>query len=165
MLTFEAGFLLPALVSGYAELLVGSKELDLLLNGFVSSISGIIASPESTTVSEEGLQKLTTLNTMCEVDDTFWSRVKEFRIVMLLKTVLDWHIVSSGSRNSWVVKTEILRLLRSLLPWIKHIDGDFWGKGLNLLNEALKVGQYTTELIISLVLIHPWSFCLFNLLR
>lgn len=165
MLTFEAGFLLPALVSGYAELLVGSKELDLLLNGFVSSISGIIASPESTTVSEEGLQKLTTLNTMCEVDDTFWSRVKEFRIVMLLKTVLDWHIVSSGSRNSWVVKTEILRLLRSLLPWIKHIDGDFWGKGLNLLNEALKVGQYTTELITSLVLIHPWDFCLFNLLR
>jgi len=156
---------LPALVSGYAELLAGSKELDLLLNGFVSSISGIIASPESTIVSEEGLQKLTMLNTMCEVDDTFWSRVKEFRIVMLLRTVLDWPTITGGSPNSWVVRTEILRLLRSLLPWINHIDGDFWGKGLNVLNEALEAGQYAAELIISLVLIHPLSFYLFNLLR
>lgn len=144
-LTLVGHFLLPALVLGYAELLVGSKELDLLLNGLVSSTSGIIASPGSTAVAEEGLLKLTMLNAMCEVDDTFWSRVKEFRIIMLLKTVLNW---PTDLANSWVVITEILRLVRSLLPWIKHVDGDFWERGLNLLKEALEVVPSDTRLTI-----------------
>jgi hypothetical protein len=130
------GFLLPAVVLGYAELLVGSKELDLLLNGIVSSISGINT---STAVVEEGLQKLTTLNTLCEVDDMCWSRVKEFRIVMLLKTVLNWWSVVKDSHESWVISTEVLQLMKSLFPWIKHIDGDFWARGMTLLKEALDV--------------------------
>ena len=145
------GFLLPSLATGYAELLVGSKELDLILNGLVSSISGIIVSPTSGsafTVTGDGLPKLTTLNTLCEVDDTFWSRVKEFRIVMLLKTLLNWPSVMDRFPGSWVVSTEILRLLRSLLPWIKHIDGDFWGKTLNLLNEAFEVRLADTNLML-----------------
>ena len=141
-LTCVESFLLPALATGYAELLVGSKELDLILNGLVSSISGIIVSPGSNSTSAvigEGLQKLTTLNTLSEVDNTFWSRVKEFRVVMLLKTVLNWPTVTEGSHSSWVVSTEILRLLKSLLPWIKHIDGEFWEMSLNLVNKAFKV--------------------------
>ena len=133
------GFLLPALATGYADFLVGSKELDLILDGLVSSISGIIVNTPSTTVGEAGLMKLTTLNTLCEVDDTFWSRVKESRIVMLLKTVLNWPSATDGSSISWVLSTELLRFLRSLLPWIQHIDGDFWKRGLKLLTEALEV--------------------------
>jgi hypothetical protein len=129
---------------------VGSKELDLILNGLVSSISGIIVSPGSNSASGvigEGLRKLTTLNILCEVDDTFWSRVKEFRIVMLLKTVLNWPTVTEGCHSSWVVSTEILRLFKSLLLWIKHIDGDFWENILNMVNEAFKVLLAVIDLI------------------
>jgi hypothetical protein len=135
-------------VTGYAELLVGSEELDLLLNGLVSSISGIIASPGSTAVVQGGIKKLAILNAMCDVDDTFWSRVKEFRIIMLLKTVLDWPSAVEGSSHSWVVSTEVLRLLRSVIPWVKHVESDFWGKGLDLLKEALEVFPLVTGLTI-----------------
>lgn len=96
-------------------------------------------SNSTSAVIGEGLQKLTTLNTLCEVDNSFWSRVREFRIVMLLKTVLNWPTVTEGSPGAWVVSTEILRLLKSLLLWIKHIDGGFWEKSLNLVNKAFKV--------------------------
>ena len=40
------GFLLPALALGYSEL-AGSRELDLILNGLISSVSGIIASEQN----------------------------------------------------------------------------------------------------------------------
>lgn len=133
---------MSALVTGNAELLTGSNELDLILNGLVSSISGIIATngtSSSPAILDEGLQKLTALNTLSEVDESFWSRVKEFRIVMLVKTILDWPSAVLRSSNSWIVTTEILRLLRSLLVWIKHIDGDFWEKMTVLLKDALFV--------------------------
>jgi hypothetical protein len=113
-----------------------------VLNGLVSSISGIIVTNDSNSnsaVGEEGLVKLTMLNTVCEVDDVFWSKVKEFRIVMLLKTVLNWPSAVEGSQVSRVVSTEILRLLRSLFPWIKHINGDFWEKAVHVLKDALQV--------------------------
>lgn len=53
------GFLVPALASGYTEL-PGSKELDLILNGIVSSITGIIVSgPESASaVERDGMSLL-----------------------------------------------------------------------------------------------------------
>jgi hypothetical protein len=133
---------LSSLVTGNAELLTGSNELDLILNGLVSSISGIIATngtSSSPAILDEGLQKLTALNTLSEVDESFWSRVKEFRIVMLVKTILDWPSAVLRSSNSWIVTTEILRLLRSLLVWSKHIDGDFWEKLTVLLKDALLV--------------------------
>ena len=142
--------MLSALVVGNAELLAGSNELDLILNGLVSSISGIIytnGSSSSHTVVTDGLRKLTALNTMSEVDETFWSRVKEFRIVMVVKTVLDWPNGVAGSSASWIISTEILRLMRSLLVWIKHLDGDFWEKMINLLQDALEVVLIPTFLM------------------
>jgi hypothetical protein len=136
-----SGFLLPALAVGYSELAMGSRELDLILNSLLSSISGINKTTGETSASavEEGLWMLTLLNTMSEVDETFWSRVKEFRIVMLVKTVLSWPNVVEHTSTSWVVSTEILRLLRPLVRWIKDIDGDFWEKAVDLLKHSLKV--------------------------
>jgi hypothetical protein len=142
--------LLSALVVGNAELLAGSNELDLVLNGLVSSISGIIyttGSSSSHAVVTDDLRKLTALNTMSEVDETFWSRVKEFRIVMLVKTVLDWPNAVADSSASWITSTEMLRLMRSLLVWIKHIDGDFWEKMIILLQDALEVVLISAFLI------------------
>jgi hypothetical protein len=138
------------LVVGNAELLAGSNELDLILNGLVSSISGIIytnGSSSSHAVVTDGLRKLTALNTMSEVDETFWSRVKEFRIVMVVKTVLDWPNGVAGSSASWIISTEILRLMRSLLVRIKHIDGDFWEKMIIVLQDALEVVLISTFLM------------------
>jgi hypothetical protein len=66
---------------------------------------------------------------------------------MLLKTVLNWPTATEDSPSAWVVSTEILRLLKSLLPWIKHIDGDFWEKSLNLVNKAFKVVPVVIDLI------------------
>jgi hypothetical protein len=146
---------------GYAELLVGSKELDLILNSLVSSVSGIIPTIGSNSTSAivgEGLQKLTLLNTLEGVDDTFWSRVKEFRIMMLFKTVLQWSVTVKDLEVSWVVSTEALRLMRSLLPWIKHINGDFWENGITVLKEALEVTSIIAVLIIQLCVEKPTQF-------
>ena len=58
---------------------------------------------------------------------------------MLLKTVLNWPSAVVGSPVSWLVSTEILRLMKSLLPWIKHVDGDFWEKAMQILKASLEV--------------------------
>jgi hypothetical protein len=134
-----SGFLVPALVSGYSELLNGSKELDLILNGLVSSVSGINASAGAEALIQDGLPKLASLNVLCEVDDSFWNRVKEFRVIMLLRTTLNWVDALQESSALWLVSTEVLRLVRSLLPWIKHAEGDFWQKIYFLLFDSLEV--------------------------
>lgn len=161
LLTSLDGFLLPALALGYAELLAGSKELDLILNSLVSSISGIVPTTGSnfaSTIRDEGLKKLTLLNLLEGVDNTFWSRVKEFRIVMLLKTVLNWPAAVKGLEGSWVVSSEVLRLMRSLLSSIKHIDGDFWEKGLTAMKEALEVISIFKVLIVQACVEKPMQF-------
>jgi hypothetical protein len=133
-------FLICAMASSYAEPLNGQKELDLILNGLVSSISGIIADgTNSEIIQRDGLQKLATLNTMCQSDESFWSRVKEFRIVMLVKTVLNWPGDVTDPAYSWILSTEILRLMRSLLPFIQHIEGEFWGNTMKILENSLEV--------------------------
>ena len=125
---------------GYAEPLFLSPELDLTRNSLVSSISGIIANPgsDNAAVTGEGLQKLSMLNTMLEDDDVFWSKVKEFRRVMLLKTVVNWPNVVKDSGFSWIVLSEVLRLFRFLLPW-SPMPGDVLEKGLELLKDSLQV--------------------------
>ena len=133
------GFLISALVSGYSELLNGSKELDLILNGLVSSISGVSASAGVAALTEDGLPKLTTLNVLCEIDESFWARIKEFRQIVLLRTTLYWVDVVRDSPFHWVVSTEVLRLVKSLLPWTKHAEADFWEKTYKLLNDSLEV--------------------------
>ena len=129
---------MPALALGFAELLVHSNELDLILNSLISALSGTSKPPESLMIGE-GLRLLAMLNTMTEVDEEFWGRVKEFRIVLLLKTVLPWPPAVESSTIAWVLSTEILRLIRSLLPWIKDIDSGFWKWEIELLKHALKV--------------------------
>src|SRR5579859_3136519 len=89
VLTKAGSFLVCAIATSYAEKLAGQKELDLILNSLVSSISGIIANG-SDTIQTDGLKLLATLNTICQADESFWSRIKEFRIIMLVKTVLNW---------------------------------------------------------------------------
>lgn len=125
---------------GYAEPLFLSAELDLTRNSLVSSISGIIAnsSNDNTAVTGEGLQKLSMLNVMLEDDDVFWSKVKEFRRVMLLKTVLNWPNAVKESQLSWIVSTEVLQLFRSLLPW-GPMPGDLLEKGISVLKDSLQV--------------------------
>ena len=125
---------------GYAEPLYLSPELDLVRNGLVSSISGIITNVGSDTsaVTVEGIPKLAMLNAMLEEDDQFWSKVKEFRRVMLLKTVVDWPAAVRDSGVSWVVLTEVLQLLRSLLPW-GPTPGNVLEKCLQLLKDSLQV--------------------------
>ena len=129
------------MVSGYSELLSHSKELILLLNGLVSSISGIIAGTATTsTILGEGLQKLSALNTMSEEVDSFWASLKQFRVLMLIRTILQWRDVVTDTQASWIVSTELLRLIRSLVPSIKHLNGDFWEKAFDLLRSSLDVG-------------------------
>ena len=137
-----SGFLLAALASGYSELLNGSKDLELILNGLVSSISGITASGGVQALIQDGLPKLASLNILCEVDDSFWNRVKEFRVVMLLRTTLNWVNALLESSVHWLVSAEVLRLVRSLLPWIKHSEGDFWEKIYSLLYDSLEVACF-----------------------
>lgn len=151
---------------GYAELLVASNDLDLILNGLVSSISGIIpgsASGSASIIENEGLQKLTTLNILCEADETFWSRIKELRIVMILRAVFNWPTIVKDSPTSWIISTEILRLQRSLLPWIKHLDGDFWEKGMSLLKSSLEVFNSVSLLISRCVVMRQWPACRSNM--
>lgn len=125
---------------GYAEPLYLSAELDLIRNGLVSSISGVIAgsSNDTSAVTGEGLQKLAMLNQMLGDDDEFWSKVKEFRRVMLLRTVLTWPSAVKESQLSWIVSTEVLQLFRFLLP-SASMPGDLMEKGIALLKESLQV--------------------------
>jgi hypothetical protein len=162
MLT-TAGFLLPALVAGYSELLHHSKELHLLLNGLVSSISGIIAgtSPISRLL-EEGLVKLAALNTMSEEDGSFCTSMKEFRILMLVKTVLQWKEVVVAHPESWILSVELLRLMKSLLPTIKRMNGDFWESTIGLLKSSLEVYNALNFLIPSYASGNQLSICLCN---
>jgi hypothetical protein len=134
------GFLFPALASGYAELLIGSKELYLQINSLISSISGItVMNDPVAAIESTGLKKLSTLNAICEVDPWFWVTVREFRILMLVRTVLDWRRPLTDTPSSWIVSTEILRLMRSLLAHINHLEGDFWEKTLNAMVDAVEV--------------------------
>jgi hypothetical protein len=156
-----SGFLVPALVSGYSELLNGSKELDLILNGLVSSVSGINPSAGAEALIQDGLPKLASLNVLSEVDDSFWNRVKEFRVIMLLRTTLNWVDALRDSSAHWLVSTEVLRLVRSLLPWIKHAEGDFWQKIYTLLFDSLVVESFLfLPLIVRLVCKNHQSFYL-----
>ena len=131
---------MPALVTGYAELLSQSKELSLLLNGLVSYISGIIAGTSSiNTILGEGVQKLSALNLLSEGSEVFWPSVKEFRIIILVRSALNWADAIADSPSAWIIYTEQLRLMRSLLPCIKLLNGDFWGKTFSILNTSLTV--------------------------
>lgn len=105
----------------------------------MSSISGLNAGAGLKVLTQNGLPKLAALNILCEIDDSFWARVKEFRIVMLLRTTLNWVDAVHEASEKWVVSTEVLRLVKSLLPWIKHAEGDFWEKTSVLLNDSLEV--------------------------
>jgi|SRR5277367_332651 hypothetical protein len=138
MLKSKGTFLIPALAVGYAEPLFLSAELDLTRNTLVSSISGIIASFSIDIATGEGLQKLALLNTILGDDDEFWSKVKEIRRFMLLKTVLNWPSLAKRSQLSWVVSTEVLQLLRFLLPW-GPMPGDIRETGFGLLGNSLQV--------------------------
>jgi hypothetical protein len=134
-----SGFLLPALVVGYAELLVGSKEYDVIANGLVSSITGISKSSE-TLQGNEGLRMLSFLNIMVEIDEFFWGEIKELRILMLLNSVLEWPTLTKQHLpENWIILTEFFRLMRSLLPWITALEGRFWGKITMILKSAMKV--------------------------
>lgn len=131
-------FLVSAVTTSYAEQLVGQKELDLLFNMLISSISGIIANgSNSERIQGAGLQGLATLNTMIQADESFWSRIQEFRVVMLVKTVLNWPGDVTDPFYSWILSTEILRLMRSLFPWIHHVKEDFWGDRFDILMDIL----------------------------
>jgi hypothetical protein len=88
-----------------------------------------------------GLEQLTTLNTMCQSDLMFWARVQESRIVMLVNTLLPWPTKVSGSASLWIVGTEILRLMKSVLPFIQHLNGDFWGPLMLNLRDFLQVSH------------------------
>lgn len=134
----QGSFLTCAVATSYAEKLAGQKELDLVLNGLVSSISGIIANG-SDTIQTDGLTKLATLNTICQADESFWSRIKEFRIIMLVKTVLNWPGDVIDPMYTWILSTELLQLMRSLLPFVQHVEGDFWGNMMHILKDSLEV--------------------------
>jgi hypothetical protein len=139
----------------------GSKELDLILNGLVSSVTGINASAGAEALIQDGLPKLASLNVLSEVDDSFWNRVKEFRVIMLLRTTLNWVDALRDSSAHRLVSTEVLRLVKSLLPWIKHTEGDFWGKIYTLLFDSLVVHFFLfLPLIGRLVCKNHQSFCL-----
>ena len=94
------------------------------------------------TIQGSGLEKLATLNTICQTHELFWSRVQESRIVMLVKTVLPWPLKVTDSASSWIVRTEVLRLMRSVMPFIQHITGDFWDPLMLTLSESLRVSDY-----------------------
>jgi hypothetical protein len=105
----------------------------------VSSISGINASAGAEALIQDGLPKLASLNVLCEVDDSFWNRLKEFRVIMLLRTTLNWVDALRESPAHWIVSAEVLRSVRSSLPWIKHTEGEFWEKIYTLLFDSLLV--------------------------
>jgi len=131
---------LPAVVVGYGELLSLSKDLTFLLNGLVSSVSGIIAGTTPlSTIQGDGLQALSALNTMSEGNEGFWSSMKAFRILMLIRTILRWTEAVVDSPSAWIVSTELFRLMKSLLPAIKELNGDFWETVIELLKSSLEV--------------------------
>lgn len=141
MLKSKGTFLIPALAVGYAEQLFLSAELDLTRNTLVSSISGIVASFSNRIATGEGLQKLAMLNTILGDDDEFWSKVREFRRFMLLRTVLNWPGLVSHSQISWVVSTEVLQIFRFLLPW-SPISRDILELGFFRLRNSLQVKSF-----------------------
>ena len=106
--------------------------MNLLLNSLVSSITGI------RTATDEGLQKLATLTFVCESHYGAFSELKEFKNIMLMKTVLGWFKGVNESENSWVLTTEILRLFRLMFPSISHVDGEFWQQIIVILKAALE---------------------------
>lgn len=138
-------FLTCAISSSYADLLVAQSEHDYILNRLVSSISGIMTTSTDAKIIDKiegtGLEQLTTLNTMCQSDLMFWARVQESRIVMLVNSVLPWPTQVSGSASLWIVGTEILRLMKSVLPFIQHLNADFWNPLMLNLRESLQVSH------------------------
>jgi hypothetical protein len=79
------------------------------------------------------------LNTICQIDEGFWYRLKEVRRVMLVRNIVSWPRAVIGTQISWIVTTEVLRLMRTLLPSTRHIGDAFWGGVIEIAQKSLEV--------------------------
>lgn len=130
----ERGFLkataphvLPAvaILTGYGELLAGSKTVSTLLNRLISDVAGAKPDADSTRLS------LTLLNACMPIFELGQLPVANNRLVFAVKQITSWF--EQGPENLGVaLATESCRALQRLLPCIGEVYGPYWDQTIDI---------------------------------
>lgn len=108
-----------AVLTGYGELLAGSKAVSNLLNRLVSDIAGATPQEEKTMLS------LVLLNACMPVYDLGQLPVANNRLVFAVKQITSWFEQGPEALSTGIA-TESCRALQRLLPCIREVYGPYW---------------------------------------
>lgn len=108
-----------AILTGYGEMLAGSKAVSNLLNRLISDIAGAKSQAEKTRLS------LVLLNSCMPVFELGQLPVANNRLVFAVKQITSWFEEGAAQLGVEVV-TESCRALQRLLPCICEVYGPYW---------------------------------------
>lgn len=112
-----------AILTGYGEIMAGSKTVSTLLNRLVSDIAGAKPDAESTSIA------LVLLNACMPIFDIGHLPVANNRLVFAVKQIRSW-FEQGPEALSVVLATESCRALQRLLPCIGEVYGPHWDEAI-----------------------------------
>ncbi|KAF3767126.1 hypothetical protein M406DRAFT_61149 [Cryphonectria parasitica EP155] len=112
-----------AFLTGYGEMLAGSKVVSNLLNRLISDIAG--ANPPA----EKTLQSLVLLNACMPVFELGQLPVANNRLVFAVKQITSW-FSRSPEDLGMEVATESCRALQHLFPCVQEVYGPYWEQAI-----------------------------------
>lgn len=121
ILKATASNVLPAvaILTGYGEILAGSKTVSTLLNRLISDIAGAKSDADSTRIA------LVLLNACMPIFETAQLPVANNRLVFAVKQITSW-FEQGPEQLGAVLATESCRALQRLLPCIAEVYGPYW---------------------------------------
>lgn len=108
-----------AFLTGYGEILTGSKSVSTLLNRLISDVAGAKADAESTRFA------LVLLNACMPIFEVGQLPVANNRLVFAVKQITSWFEQGPETLGA-VSATESCRALQRLLPCIGEVYGPYW---------------------------------------
>lgn len=112
-----------AILTGYGEMMAGSKTVSTLLNRLISDIAGAKSDAESTRIA------LVLLNACVPIFDIGHLPVANNRIVFAVKQIRSWFEQGPEALGA-VLATESCRALQRLLPCIGEVYGPHWEEAI-----------------------------------
>lgn len=117
--TASNGLSAVAILSGYGEILAGSKVVSTLLNRLVSDVAGAKSHADSTCLT------LVLLNACMPIFELGQLPVANNRLVFAVKQITSWF--EQGPKDLGIaLATESCRALQRLLPCIGEVYGPYW---------------------------------------
>lgn len=108
-----------AFLTGYSEILTGSKTVSNLLNRLISDVAGANSHADKTLLS------LVLLNACMPIFELGQLPVANNRLVFAVKQITSW-FEQSPDELAIAISTESCRALQRLLPCIREVYGPYW---------------------------------------